>query len=189
MSAVRRHPEPLVLRMACAIARYIGFGTDDIPPLPPAVAEQRPATPATQTKPHLSLVAPVSASRTTIGDKWRRHPRLRDYQAPLPEHVRVARHEAVRGLCAARAGATDLAIHHFALAARSDEVDLTAVPGFWDLTRGQMTMAVEAYEQAGRYRDAAALDAHIATIFRPSLVGITLQPVHPRANQKQAAST
>jgi hypothetical protein len=52
-----------------------------------------------------------------------------------------------------------------------------------------MQTAVEAYEQAGRYRDAAALDAHIATIFRPSLVGANLQPVRPRPKHKQAAST
>ena len=101
----------------------------------------------------------------------------------------MARQEAVRGLFAAHAGAIDVAVQHFAIAARCDEVELTAVPGFWQLTRGQMQAAVEAYEQVGRYRDAAALDAHIATIFRPSLVGATVKPVQPRAAHKQAAST
>lgn len=139
-------------------------------------------------KPHLSLVVDEQTEKSDV-TKWRRHPQLREYRDPISDSVRSARHEAVRGLCAARAGAAEVAVNHFVIAARCDEVELTAVPGFWTMTRGQMGMAVEAYELVGRYRDAAALDAHIATIFRPSLVGVDLKPVQPRENQKKAAST
>jgi hypothetical protein len=175
--------------MAHAIARYIGFEEDEPTPVPTVIERPTTAKRTETPEPHLSLVKSVESGPALTGHKWRRHSKLREYQAALPDDVRIARQEAVRGLCAARAGAIEVAVQHFALAARCDEVELTAVPGFWQLTRGQMQTAVEAYEQAGRYRDAAALDAHIATIFRPSLVGANLQPVRPRPKHKQAAST
>lgn len=191
MSTVRWHSEPIVLRMAHAVARYIGFGEDEPSPALTVPVEPAAAKRVERPAPHLSLVKPIEleSEQHIVGHKWRRHPQLREYHAPMPEDIRVARHEAVRGLCAARAGATEVAIQHFALAAQCDEVELTAVPGFWELSRGQMQTAVYAYEQVGRYRDAAALDAHIATIFRPSLVGARLQPIQPRESHKQAAST
>lgn len=189
MATIWRRSEPIVLRMAHAIAQYIGFGEDAPEPAPPVSERPAPMTRVQKTASHLSLVKPDESRPSRVGHKWRRHPQLREYQAPLPNDVLIARQEAVRGLFAAHSGAIDVAVQHFALAARCDEVELTAVPGFWQLTRGQMQAAVEAYEQVGRYRDAAALDAHIATIFRPSLVGATVKPVQPRTSHKKAAST
>ncbi len=179
----------MVLRMAHAIARYIGFGEDVVESQPTAEETPTRIIDAPAPKPNLRLMQPVGQDKPTVGVKWRRHPQLRGYEAPITSDVRTARHEAVRGLCAARAGANDVAVSHFAIAARCDEVDITAVPGFWTLTRGQMQMAVDAYEQVGRVRDAAALDAQIATIFRPSLVGVNRVPVQPREHRKKAAST
>lgn len=174
----------MVLRVANAIARYIGFGDDDFPEPQPVADVQEPPHQAPQRS--LRLMPSHETPEQHPGHKWRRHPQLRSYEAPITNDVRDGRHEAVRGLYAARAGALDVAVEHFSIAARCDDVDLTAVPGFWHLTRGQMQTAVDAYEAVGRYRDAAALDAHLATIFRPSLVGARLEPIVPRKPQHKA---
>lgn len=182
----------MVLRMAHAIASYIGFGDDGLAPATTMANEAVEVNSTRPSVPHLTVVKPAAQGSNLPENKlgkWRRHPQLRDYQPSMPEDERAARHEAVRGLYAARAGATDVARKHFVIAAQCDQVDLTAVPGFWNLTRGQMQVAVNAYEQVGRYRDGAALDAHIATIFRPSLLGSKPTPVVPRENRGQAAST
>lgn len=191
MSTMSRHSEPIVLRMANAIARYIGFGEDEgSTPTPVSFANTPTVRRSSAVKPRLSVVEPeVKRARDSRLDRLKRHPQLREYRSSISEDVRKARHEAVRGLCAARAGAADVALKHFSIAAECEQVDLTAVPGFWGLTRGQMQLAVDAYEQVGRYRDGAALDAHIATIFRPSLVGANTQPVLPRENRDRAVNT
>ncbi len=178
----------MVLRIGHAIARYIGLDEDDTfisGPVAPVTATKVAISTA---RPRLTLMKPVVPEHDASSHKWRRHPQLRDYEAPISADVRTARHEAVRGLCAARAGASEVASTHFTFAAGCDEVDITAVPGFWSLTRGQMQIAVDAYERVGRVRDAAALDAQIATIFRPSLVGVKQLPVQPREHKK-AVST
>lgn len=193
MSTIELQHEPMILRVANAIARYIGFDTNDtITSHTPDIQKQ--PEPARATEPRrspLRLVAnppSVSQPEHKPGHKWQRHAQLRSYAAPLSMDARNGRHEAVRGLYAAREGALDVATEHFSRAAHCDEVDLTAVPGFWNLTRGQMKAAVEAYEQVHRYRDAAALDAHIETIFRPSLVGTELAPIVPRNPQPRVAN-
>lgn len=197
MNTNRTNTAPMVLRVARAIASYIGFGDDDFeaPSLNsnnsvtavPAPSLRKPG-PSSGESP-LRLMPSTTATKQQSSHKWRRHPQLRAYEAPLTEDVRQGRHEAVRGLFAARAGATEVATRHFTIAAQCPELDLTAVPGFWNLTRGQMQTAVNAYEAVGRYRDAAALDAQIATIFRPSLVGTTAQPIVPARLRSKAAST
>lgn len=199
MSTMRLQTEPMVLRIAKAIASYIGFGDDDSIGIEPAITQpvNRIATPEPRMQrmvaknPDLRLVSTSKETEpeTHADHKWRRHPQLRQYEAPISDEIRSARHDAVRGLCAARAGALDVAIRHFAVAAQCDDVDLTAIPGFWNLTRGQMQTAVHAYESVGRHRDAAALDAHIETIFRPSLVGSSRQPIIPAHPRHKAAST
>lgn len=103
--------------------------------------------------------------------KWRRHPVLLAHQEEMPEDTtRDARYEAVRGLMAARQGATDVAIRHFAVAARQADLDLTRIPGFWTLDRSGIRAAIDAYEKAGRIRDAAALSARLRTRFRPRAI-------------------
>ena len=194
MSTIRIHSEPMVLRVARAVASYIGFGEEDID-LNVGVADDPAASPKPRTQhpvpkePSLRLMPNPDQEKQHSSHKWRRHPQLRAYESPLPEDVRRGRNEAVRGLFAARAGALDVATRLFAAAAECPDVDLTAVPGFWNLTRGQMQTAVDAYEHVGRYRDAAALDAHIMTIFRPSLVGSSNKPIVPARQQHKAAST
>ncbi len=194
MSTIDLPSEPMILRVANAIARYIGFGDEPSQPQKVVrsapVVEQKP--PARPHKLHLvhSSAEPSEPEETMPkpGHKWRRHAQLRSYSSPLTEEVRTGRREAVRGLRAASAGALEVAIEHFTNAALCDDVDLTAVPHFWTLTRGQMQTAVEAYERAGRYRDAAALDAHIQTIFRPSLVGSSISPIVPRKQSELAVN-
>lgn len=197
MSAIHMHTEPMVLRVARAIARYIGFGEEDITigqriePVLQAPKAQTPRVTARESGAErgLRLVRTSETEEQQPSHKWRRHPQLRAYKAPLSEEVRMGRHEAVRGLYAASEGALEVATRHFAMAAECLEVDITATPGFWNLTRGQMQTAVDAYESVGRYRDAAALDAHIITMFRPSLVGTTPKPIVPMRAQQKTAST
>lgn len=186
MNTLRQRTEPMVLRIANAFSRYIGFGKEDIPKQSPQSMNLTKEPVLEIARPALRLMPSPNASTQHPSHKWRRHPQLRAYESPLPDAVRDGRHDAVRGLFAAREGALDVATQHFTLAAQCEEVDITAVPGFWNLTRGQMQTAVDAYEAVGRHRDAAALDAHIATIFRPSLVGASLQPIVPQRPQKAA---
>lgn len=189
MSTLRWHSEPMVLRIANAISRYIGFGGEDLPTSFSRTVKEKPKPTREKQQPSLRLIPTPEPEAQHSSHKWRRHAQLRNYEAPLPEAVRDGRHDAVRGLFAARAGALDAATQHFKLAAQCEDVDITAVPGFWNLTRGQMQTAVDAYEDVGRYRDAAALDAHIASIFRPSLVGASQQPIVPQRPQRKAVST
>lgn len=179
----------MVLRIANAFARYIGFGKEDIPKQSPQPMNLPKEPVLKLSRPALRLVPTPDTAAQHSSHKWRRHPQLRAYEAPIPDAVRDGRHDAVRGLFAAREGALDVATQHFTLAAQCAEVDITAVPGFWNLTRGQMQTAVDAYEAVGRHRDAAALDAHIATIFRPSLVGASQHPIVPQRPQQKAANT
>jgi hypothetical protein len=107
-------------------------------------------------------------ARAASGLRWRRHPLLlRQSASDLSSDERGARHEAVRGLFAARAGALDVATVHFTRAAQCPDIDLSDIPGFWQLTRSAMTTAVDAYEAAGRIREASALNARIRTMYRP----------------------
>jgi hypothetical protein len=106
--------------------------------------------------------------RPAGGFRWRRHPQL--LNQPLSElsvDQREARHEAVRGLYAARAGALEVAVAHFTRAARCPDLDLSEIPGFWQLNRSGMVTAVDAYEAVDRIRDASALNARIRTLYRP----------------------
>lgn len=120
------------------------------------------------------------------GLRWRRHPQLLNHSSTgLPQDEREARQEAVRGLFAARAGALGCAEQHFARAARLSEIDLTAVPGFWNLDRTAMLVAVDAYEHVGRIRDAAALNARIRSMYRPR----ALSPVPQNVVQLPPSST
>lgn len=115
---------------------------------------------------HASLAPEADAFR------WRRHPALlRMQEAPaLPQAERDARKAAVCGVLAARDGDLERAAHFFAKAASEPSIRFQVVPGFWSCTRGGMDAAVAAYEQAGRFRDAAALAATIRTRYRPRVV-------------------
>lgn len=100
--------------------------------------------------------------------RWRRHTQLLDRpMSTLADEERGARQHAVRGLYAARNGALDVAEHHFSLAAACPDIDLCEIPGFWQLDRSAMLVAVRAYERADRLRDASALNAQIRTLYRP----------------------
>jgi hypothetical protein len=91
--------------------------------------------------------------------------------SPLSAAERRARAVAVSALMRIRDGRFDLARNLFAEAAALDAaLDLTAVPGFWNLPRGAQQAAVEGYEQAGRTRDAELLAANLRYQFRPKLV-------------------
>lgn len=177
----------MVLRWADAIATFIGFGEDAVQATPFTSAER--STPSgAKVRPALQLVKTDSEEDVDPGYKWRRHPQLRAYTSPLAPDVREARRYAVRGLYAAREGALEVATDLFTQAVMCRDVDLTAIPGFWDLTRGQMQTAIDAYENAERYREAAALDAQIASIYRPNIVGYEPTPIAPRMRRRSAGS-
>ncbi|HEV2128473.1 MAG TPA: hypothetical protein VGR22_07640 [Thermomicrobiales bacterium] len=127
-------------------------------PTPRVVQEQQLATP------------PPSGEH-----RWERHPQLRSRQAgPVPTgSTRSVRLEAERGLILARAGKLVEAVEAFTVAAGDPEIDLAALPGFWDLPRNGMLTAVRAYERAERLRDAATLEARIRHLLKPRSVRTT----------------
>jgi len=100
---------------------------------------------------------------------WRRHPRLLAEQYDehrISESERIARLAAVRGIFAAREGKLDVARHFLTEAAAHPAIAFEDVPGFWGLSQQRLVVAVDAYEAAGRLRDAAALNARIRSRYR-----------------------
>jgi hypothetical protein len=68
------------------------------------------------------------------------------------------------------------------MAAAETTVDLAAIPGFWQLSRGGMLAAVGAYEDAARFRDASALGAKIRLRYRPrSVAALPETPARKRS--------
>jgi hypothetical protein len=121
--------------------------------------------------PHI-LTRPISgaepAADATIDERfrWRRHPILRSAGADDREE-RGAGTATMRAMFLARSARLDEARRAFAQAASDPAIDLSSLPGFWDLSRGAMLAAVDAYEDAGRIRDAANLEARIRLQCRP----------------------
>ena len=150
----------------------------------PVTGNPEPAHQGSEFPAHLRLVStgdvtqPDQDNRSPMvsGDyRWRRHPQLLKREVSHFTHdaddvERGARSAAVRGLFLARSGRIEDARAAFAVAAAEDTIDITAVPGFWDLSRGGMMAAVGAYEDADRFRDAAALGARIRLKYRPRSV-------------------
>lgn len=92
-------------------------------------------------------------------------------QKPLTAAEERARLYAVQGFLRARDGQYERAQNHFGYALELDpDLDLTAVPKFWDLPRAAHDSAVAALEQAGRSRDASRLLAIVNRRFRPKLL-------------------
>ncbi len=121
---------------------------------------------------------------TDVRFRWRKHPYLliQDTAVSSPLDLddpgRGARAATTRGLFLARSSRFDEAREAFTVAARETSIDLTAIPGFWDLPRGGMLAAAEAYERAGRIREAASLSAQIRLKYRPRMVA------EPRADRR-----
>jgi hypothetical protein len=91
--------------------------------------------------------------------------------APLTASERRARAAALRALALSRGRRFASAQTAFAEAARLDPtLDLTRVPGFWRLERAAHEAAIDAYDEAGRARDAAVLRARVRSTFRPKPV-------------------
>lgn len=152
------------------IARFFRL---DEPPLPVRSTSDMDATaPSPTVIPPLRVITMSPEVLPVVHDfRWRRHYQLLQQPAShLHEQEREARHHAVRGLYAARAGALECAQHHFAQAAACEDIDLCEIPGFWILPRAAMMTAVSAYEDADRMREASALNARIRTLYRPRAV-------------------
>jgi hypothetical protein len=94
-----------------------------------------------------------------------------DAGSPLSAAERRARAVAVSALMRVRDGRFDLARDLFAEAAALDPaLDLSTVPGFWNLPRRGQEAAVTAYELSDRISDAELLAANLRYRFRPKLV-------------------
>lgn len=163
-------------RALLGIQQYVGLAENDAAPSPPrplhvVAADETAFKHPAPISEHTSLTAmdTLPAADETDGPvfRWRKHPVLLNREPLIRNEERDARHEAVRGLFAAQAGAHSCAEEHFTRAARVYAIDLTDIPGFWALSRTAMLTAVTAYENAGRLRDAAALSARIRTLYRP----------------------
>lgn len=123
--------------------------------------------------------------------RWRRHPQLLNQSrtgasADVEDLERSARSAGVRGLFLARSGRIDEARAAFAIAAGESSVDLSVIPGFWDLSRSGMLAAVSAYDDVERYRDASALGARIRLTYRPRSVSAV--PEVPNQRRSVAGS-
>lgn len=154
------------------------FGRSSDHNLPKAVTRGQPRT--LRSMPSVSPPAGMSmrviaTSRTAATPaetdmRWQRHPQLRSQQparATVSGVQRASRLEAERAMILARGGKLAEAVDAFRTAASDPAVDLCALPGFWDMPRSAMMTAVRAYEQVGRLRDAAALEARIRHLLRP----------------------
>jgi hypothetical protein len=88
--------------------------------------------------------------------------------APLTAAERRARAAALRALALSRGRRFDAARDAFTDAALLDPtLDLTRTPTFWKLERAAHEAAIDAYDAAGRDRDAAVLRARVRSTFRP----------------------
>lgn len=97
-----------------------------------------------------------------------------DASTPLAANERRARAAALRAMALSRERRFDAARAAFAEAAGLDPaLDLTRTPAFWKLERAAHEAAIDAYQQAGRDRDAAVLRARVQSTFRP-------KPLRPR---------
>lgn len=161
------------------------FQADQHPPLLTLMSKP-PTRPSVQVAGLQEMTMPAGGNDRPF--PWRRHPQLRNRPATDPvdlaEGNRKARSLAVRGLFLARSGRLEEARAAFALAARNESIDLTAIPGFWSLSRGAMFAATAAYEDVERFRDASALAARIRKTYRPRAVA----PISPRPSRKITAS-
>ncbi|HYH12201.1 MAG TPA: hypothetical protein VD789_07580, partial [Thermomicrobiales bacterium] len=170
------------------------FGRSSDHHLPEAVARrQRPtlrSVPGMGHPPRSAVrpVAPVTANGGSDAavKRWQRHPQLRVSQSAPPTHgSRSARLEAERGMILARGGKLAEAEVAFTTAASDANIDLSELPGFWDLPRNAMMTAVRAYERVDRLRDAATLEARMRHMLRPR----ALKLARPAARQDRLTAS
>lgn len=151
------------------------FGRSSTHRLPEIVAQrqlpQLRTVPAGPPAPLRVVNSNAATSMTPEVDKrWQRHPQLRTQQSSPVRSMagqRAARLEAERGMILARGGKLADAVEAFTTAAEDPAVDLSILPGFWDMPRRSMMTAVRAYEAVDRLRDASALEARIRHTLRP----------------------
>lgn len=129
----------------------------------------------------------ASGTSNDLAFKWRRHPQLRDRSRGVDNRTeddlqRDAKAAAVRGLFLARSERLGEARTAFAQAAADASIDLSEVPGFWQLSRSAMLIASVAYEDVGRFREASALSARVRTRYRPREVAPLTTPSRREAS-------
>lgn len=182
------HSDSFICRVSRAIATYIGFGEDDVH-LTPSTPATQPNRPVPTKRSSLQLVQQETRPERNRSHALARHPQLRTAPGPVATRSqRSAQHDAMRGLAAAKSGNLEVALRHWRRAVSTSDIDLTAIPEFWDLTRGQMMAAIDAYEQAGKYQEAAWLDEQLSSTFRPTLVGTAMSPARSRGDARRAAN-
>ncbi|MDQ3613020.1 MAG: hypothetical protein M3412_01720 [Chloroflexota bacterium] len=179
---------------SCRRAFLAVFGRCSDHRLPRQVEQRRAYTlrsvpPATvSSKTNQRTTAAVQKNAADSPQPWRRHPQLRAAPSASPSITsgrRSARLEAERGMILARGGKFADATAAFVTAASDPKVDLTALPGFWDLSRQGMASAVRAYEHNSRIRDAAALKARMRSTLRPRAI----KPLPATASSSQMTAS
>jgi hypothetical protein len=151
----------------------------------------------TERKSHLTLVPdpnphalPDAGATEPTSLRWRRHPQLRTGAALplLSDGERRARAIAVRGLYAAHKGDVEEAFLQFLQAVSEAAIDLTAMPSFWQMPRGAIVAAAEAYDRVGRLREASALQARVRTELRPRNVVPMRRAAAPTSPKRSSGS-
>jgi hypothetical protein len=91
-------------------------------------------------------------------------------------------------LYAAHKGDVEEAFLQFLQAVSEAAIDLTAMPSFWQMPRGAIVAAAEAYDRVGRLREASALQARVRTELRPRNVVPMRHPAAPVSSKRSSGS-
>lgn len=165
--------QPALICLETTWHRLIGRAVNDEP-------EARPCVPEAGIAAETSVLASVT-EEMAVAACTQTLPETADPQAtlsteeggagPLTANERRARAAALRALALSRGRRFASAQSAFVEAARLDPtLDLTRIPGFWRLERAAHEAAIDAYDEAGRARDAAVLRAQVRSTFRPKPV-------------------
>jgi hypothetical protein len=164
--------QPALICLETTWHRLLGRPIIDVPGPQPLALDERDAALVPTLAPVTEEVA-VAATQTLplITAAEAATPLEETGSGPLTANERRARAAALRALALSRGRRFASAQSAFAEAARLDPtLDLTRIPGFWRLERAAHEAAIDAYDEAGRVRDAAVLRARIRSTFRPKPV-------------------
>lgn len=164
--------QPALICLETTWHRLLGRPIIDDPEPRPLVLDDRDAAlvPALASAPEEVTLAAAQTMSVTSAVEVAAPPEEAG-SGPLTANERRARAAALRALALSRGRRFASAQSAFTEAARLDpSLDLTRIPGFWRLERAAHEAAIDAYDEAGRARDAAVLRARVRSTFRPKPV-------------------
>jgi hypothetical protein len=183
MEASSQSVTDILTRIVSSVFRRRPHQSETISALNGLVLPEAPRIHLVAQPPVMEMESSTLRDETPSDPHWRKHPMLRASSTPTmstpDEQARLSRAASTRALFLSRSGRFDEARAAFVTAARDLEIDLSDIPGFWNLSRAGMQAAIEAYEEVERFRDAARLEATIRLKYRPRLT--PLSTIGPRS--------